>query len=48
MEHADQFDALHTMHALMEDAVQVGRGEIAPAKLWDDLQQRYPELLAAG
>jgi hypothetical protein len=28
MKHADQFDALHKMHALVEDAVQVGRGEI--------------------
>ncbi|HEX2042895.1 MAG TPA: hypothetical protein VHF24_09690 [Acidimicrobiales bacterium] len=28
MEHADQFDALHKLHALLEDAVQVGRGEI--------------------
>jgi hypothetical protein len=28
MEHADQFDALHRMHALLEDAVQIGRGEI--------------------
>ena len=28
MEHADQFDALHKMHALLEEAVPVGRGEI--------------------
>ena len=28
MAHADQFDAVHKMHGLLEDAVQVGRGEI--------------------
>jgi hypothetical protein len=28
MQHADQFDAVHKMHELLEDAVQVGRGEI--------------------
>ena len=28
MEHADRFDALHKMHALLEDAVPLGRGEI--------------------
>ncbi|MDQ4132182.1 MAG: hypothetical protein M3179_03015 [Actinomycetota bacterium] len=28
MEHADQFDALHKMHALLEDAAPIGRGEI--------------------
>jgi hypothetical protein len=32
MQHADRFDAVTKMHALLEDAVQVGRGEIvAPA-----------------
>ncbi len=31
MEHANQFDALHKMHWLLEDAVQVGRGEIVGA-----------------
>jgi hypothetical protein len=28
MQHADQFDAVEKMHALLEDAEQVGRGEI--------------------
>ncbi len=28
MQHADQFDAVHKMHAFMVDASQVGRGEI--------------------
>jgi hypothetical protein len=28
MQHAEQFDAVETMHALLEDAEQVGRGEI--------------------
>jgi hypothetical protein len=28
MQHADQFDAVQKMHELLEDAVQVGRGEI--------------------
>jgi hypothetical protein len=28
MQHVDQFDAVHKMHELLEDAVQVGRGEI--------------------
>lgn len=28
---ADQFDALHAMHALLEDAEQVGHGEIMAA-----------------
>ena len=33
MARADAFDALHTMHQLLEDAEQVGRGEImAPAR----------------
>jgi hypothetical protein len=31
MEHAPRFDALHKMHALLEDAVQIGRGEIVRA-----------------
>ncbi len=32
MRHADRFDALHKMHDLLEEAEQVGRGEIvAPA-----------------
>jgi hypothetical protein len=32
MAHAEQFDAVEKMHALLEDATQVGRGEIvAPA-----------------
>lgn len=28
MQHADRFDAVHQMHELLEDAQQVGRGEI--------------------
>ncbi|HEX2040206.1 MAG TPA: hypothetical protein VHF47_10790 [Acidimicrobiales bacterium] len=28
MEHAARFEALHSMHDLLEDAEQVGRGEI--------------------
>ncbi len=28
MAFADRFDALHKMHALLEDAVPIGRGEI--------------------
>jgi hypothetical protein len=28
MQHAEQFDAVEKMHALLEDAEQVGRGEI--------------------
>jgi hypothetical protein len=33
MQHAEQFDAVGKMHALLEDAEQVGRGEIvAPAQ----------------
>ena len=28
MRHADQFDAVNKMHALLEDVSQVGRGEI--------------------
>lgn len=28
---AEEFDALHAMHALLEDAEQVGRGEIVAA-----------------
>lgn len=33
MQHAEQFDAVEKMHALLEDAEQVGRGEIvAPAQ----------------
>ena len=31
MQHADQFDAVHKMHQLLEDAEQVGRGEIVAA-----------------
>jgi hypothetical protein len=31
MARADEFEALHTMHALLEDAEQVGRGEIMAA-----------------
>ena len=31
MEHASQFDTLHKMHALLEDAVQIGRGEVVRA-----------------
>ena len=32
MQHADRFDAVSKMHELLEDATQVGRGEIvAPA-----------------
>jgi hypothetical protein len=30
MRHAERFDAIHKMHKLLEDAVQVGRGEILP------------------
>ena len=29
MRHADRFDAVNKMHGLLEDASQVGRGEIA-------------------
>jgi len=29
MARADEFDALHRMHGLLEDAEQVGRGEVA-------------------
>lgn len=29
MRYAEQFDALHKMHDLLEDAILVGRGEIA-------------------
>jgi hypothetical protein len=33
MAHADQFDAVEKMHALLEDAEQIGRGEIvAPTR----------------
>jgi hypothetical protein len=28
MQHADQFDAVQKMHTLLEDAEQIGRGEI--------------------
>jgi hypothetical protein len=28
MAHAEDFDALHRMHALLQDAEQVGRGEV--------------------
>ena len=31
MRHADRFDALHKMHDLLEEAEQVGRGEIVAA-----------------
>lgn len=31
MRHADRFDALHKMHELLEEAEQVGRGEIVAA-----------------
>jgi hypothetical protein len=31
MARAEEFDALHTMHELLEDAEQVGRGEIMAA-----------------
>jgi hypothetical protein len=31
MAHADQFDALHAMHAYLEDAEQMGHGEIMAA-----------------
>lgn len=31
MARAEEFDALHAMHALLEDAEQVGRGEIMAA-----------------
>ena len=31
MAHAEEFDALHAMHALLEDADEVGRGEIMAA-----------------
>jgi hypothetical protein len=31
MRHADQFDAVQKMHELLEDAAQVGRGEIVAA-----------------
>jgi hypothetical protein len=31
MERAEEFDALHVMHALLEDAEEVGRGEIMAA-----------------
>lgn len=31
MARAEEFDALHAMHALLEDAEQVGRGEIMGA-----------------
>jgi hypothetical protein len=31
MQHAAQFDALNTMHELLEDAEQVGRGEVVGA-----------------
>jgi hypothetical protein len=28
MTRAEEFDALHTMHALLDDAEQIGRGEV--------------------
>ncbi len=31
MQHADQFNAVEKMHELLEDAVQIGRGEIVAA-----------------
>lgn len=31
MARAEEFDALHAMHAMLEDAEQVGRGEIMAA-----------------
>jgi hypothetical protein len=31
LRHADRFDAVHKMHELLEDAEQVGRGEIVVA-----------------
>jgi hypothetical protein len=31
MARAEEFDALHAMHALLEDAEAIGRGEIVPA-----------------
>lgn len=31
MQHADRFDAVSKMHELLDDATQVGRGEIVAA-----------------